>query len=310
MMIDDRDSAKRCPGLLEQARAVIDGLRNSAKSTDSVERAIDEHNLQSTRNEATFMSKMWRHMIREVREVRITSKEGENDKSEWVTQTWRHDHLDHNLDADFQSSSIPVLDVGNDPKRMNLYLNANPKVKNPKPDMTFGLLRSAFTEDQQHVNRRYSNYTELSQGLYHAFFVVEGKGSGGTMEQAKNQACRGAAAVVNAMKHLIAVSNGGAVANGVDPRLMAFSLAMVPTVVYINVHWAEVSAKGTFFYMQTLERYFLENENDQKRIRHDVDNILDWGTLTRKNMVCDILDTIKERLVAEGSERASKKTKP
>ena len=99
---------------------------------------------------------------------------------------------------------------------------------------------SAFTAEENIVNRIYSQFTAVSPGMYHTFFVVEGKGSGGSLEAAENQSCRAGAAAVNAMKQLISLNNDiviadGAIANStaaddVDKQSIVFSLSMVPVI--------------------------------------------------------------------------------
>ena len=308
LLIGDVDAAERCSSLIEEAKEVLKGHRNSAMKTVSLKKAAATYGRLKQRNETTFMIEMWKHFIKEAREVAeeicvdtSSSQDDQNNRREWISRTWAQDNLDYNYDQEFKENSIPTVEVGNDPQRIEsrtAALSSCPKLKNPKPDMAFGLTKSAFTTFQRDTNIQYSNLAQVSPGILHTFFVVEGKGTGGSLQQARNQACRAGAAVVSVTRQLIAISCHNVIDTGVDPRTMAFSLAMTPSTAHISVHWAETTKEGeTFYHMQFLEGYILEKSEDIRALRHDIDNILDWGVLNRKTKICEILDKIKERTI-------------
>ena len=90
---------------------------------------------------------------------------------------------------------------------------------------------------------------------------------------------------------------------GPDMTTPVFSLAVTPNVISLLVHWAEVDEGGqTWYHTSHVFTYALENPGVGKDLRHDLDNLLDWGTLNRKAEVVKTLNVIADGY-AKGSLR-------
>lgn len=78
-----------------------------------------------------------------------------------------------------------------------------------------------------------------------------------------------------------------------DETSFSFSLAIVPTKAHLFVNWAEVTPNAKaptqppyiLWQMNTIESYDLEKQAAWPELRRDLDNVLDWGTLTRKRQL-------------------------
>ena len=159
-------------------------------------------------NEMTFLVNVWTKFLpaEDSRLVKTTA-DGELEDVEaaiqWIETAWEKDHLRCNWDADFTQKSIPPL-INLDPVLKSLTDNA-PRVKNPKPDLTYGLLQNAFSGDEQEVNRK--KKADLSVSMVHPFFVVEAK-LDRPFTEAENQCARGGAAMVRLKRKFDELAEG------------------------------------------------------------------------------------------------------
>lgn len=74
---------------------------------------------------------------------------------------------------------------------------------NPRPDLIFGLLRKKHplaieTQIPPHLHE----LLEIAPGMHHAFLIIEGKSHSGSSAKAENQARRGGATLVKALRSL------------------------------------------------------------------------------------------------------------
>lgn len=63
---------------------------------------------------------------------------------EWVKKAWIKDNLKYNWNVDFSTGSIPPVEFGEDIPEALIKIIL--KVKNPKLDLTYGLMKEAFTK--------------------------------------------------------------------------------------------------------------------------------------------------------------------
>jgi hypothetical protein len=283
LLIGEVDALTRYPEVLFRAKSIINGHRSSGMKPESQAKIITARNRFQMKNEDTFVERLWKLLLREERE----RNQGDSNDS-WALEPWDKDFLDYNLNKDFRTGSVPIRNA-KDPVSMQL-LESLPRLKTPKPDMAYGLANLAFTKQEQELNECYSSVTELSESLFHTFFIVECKSHRGTLEEAETQASGGGAALVCANRRFNAIA-GPNPSQGADLNSFVFSLAMTPSVAKLYVHWAgtvEIEEKGstdgldTMYHMHRVAAYILDEEDHLKKLRHDIDNILDWGTLERK----------------------------
>lgn len=84
-----------------------------------------------------------------------------------------------------------------------------------------------------------------------------------------------------------------------DLDSFAFSLVLVPAMASLYVHWAELRDDDRpIFHMSFMEQYRLLKGRDLEKLRHDINNILDWGTLKRKTEILKFMAPIETQMKA------------
>ena len=165
----------------------------------------------------------------------------------------------------------------------------------------------------------------MSTTLYHAFFVLECRNDR-RIEDAENQAIRGGAAIVYAKRMFITIPDraealpssdlwspadlnaaldlphtlNSDVEGKADVDSVAVSLPLVPSLAHLYVHWAEITSTETnvVYHISLVKPYALLIDADLKGLRYDMSNILDWGTLARKEEIKKRMAEVKVRTEA------------
>lgn len=265
-----------------------------------------------------------------------TTADGELEDEEgairWIETAWKKDHLRCNWNADFTRGSVPPL-INLDPV-LKIHTEKAPRVKNPKPDLTYGLLQAAFSKNEQDINDEHG--ADLSVGIVHPFFVVEAKIAERSPAEAENQYARGGAAMVRLKRKFNSLAEGtykdkeaqhgedgdhlaGQMSHNkeevpidhyrTDTKSFAFSLALIPQFATMLLHWAEeaFSKEGKLltinWHAAHVAQYLLRDSAPWIELHRDIDNVLDWGTLTRKQELKELCNKIWER------EQSNKKPK-
>ena len=286
MPMEDRAALRRHPEILQWAQEVQKGQRNSAMEPASEQKLADRRLAYEQSNEDTFIRQFMTALLRDKRERKV----GEV----WQEIGWAQDGLMEAWQKSFQRDCIPQIEVPDEVTKK--VLGANPRIKDPKPDITYGISSNLFSANQMTVNRLYCSQAGICPGeLWHPFCIVEAKMKG-TIQEAEYQCVRGGAALVNAARQLKYHSGTDILTDGPDMDTAMFSLAVITTSVVLHVHWAEVVDGKTLFHMHHVYTYALANQGVGSQLRHDLDNILDWGTLTRKIQITEMLDSISIRV--------------
>ena len=239
--------------------------------------------------------------------------ENEKEAIQWIETAWEKDHLKCNWGTDCVRGSVPPLVVLDN--NLRIYTDHAPRVKNPKPDLAYGLKHTALSEQEQRVNHDYG--ATLSPYMDHPFFIVEAKNAENGLYEAANQCARGGAAMVRLMRKFNMLAEGtfkdyesqqGKNKDGndltnqtsqnkekipidhyqTDAKSFAFSLAIHPSDATMFVHWAEeaFSKEGKLltinWHASHISHYWLQEEEPWIELHRDIDNILDWGVLARR----------------------------
>ncbi|KAL2056814.1 hypothetical protein ABVK25_003209 [Lepraria finkii] len=140
----------------------------------------------------------------------------------------------------------------------------------------------------------------ISKGIWHSGLIVEAK-TAGIIELVECQRARVGAALVNATRGLLKASGASIDTPGADLKSNVFSIALVPTCANLYIHWAEVIKDGQMrFYIYLGGTYTLRDDEELKKLRHNVNNVLDWISLTRKDRLKKLLAAIRTKLESEG----------
>ncbi|KAL8705189.1 MAG: hypothetical protein Q9201_001689 [Fulgogasparrea decipioides] len=274
---------------LEEAKELVVSERLSAIAAKSIERMKATYSTYKLFNEATFLVEFWKVLINESRLV----KEGKADPP--VSVPWLQDHVAVSRDQLFRSDCLPELPPA-EPMELELF-KVLPKIALPKPDLCYGLLPSRWCSKQQlDVINRYARYTMPDNQLVLPWFVVEGKSNNGNLEEAAVQASRAGATLCASFRKLDEIAGSAFKGDGPDCRSYVYSLVLSPRYARINVHWVMVeSGHAVDYHLHILRDYKTYKSTDWSDLRRDVDNILDWGAIKRKNMVLGMLSDILAR---------------
>ena len=306
MPVDDDAAIERHPQVLDWAEEIQGGERQFAMKPESEKKLRQLRRQHERSNELTFTHRLFVALIQSKR-----NKETEN-MEEWPLVEWDQDGLMEAWDVLFHRNSIPAISTPDEATAR--VLAKYPRIKNPKPDITFGLQEKEFSTDLMTVNRLFWAQAGICPAeVWHPFLIVEAKMKG-TIEEAEYQCVRGGAALVNAARLLRYLAGGDLRKPGPDLDTPVFSLAVIPSQIVLHVHWAEVDTAGeTWFHMHHVNTYSVKLPKEGIRLRHDLNNILDWGTQIRKMEVNAILTqintavqngTVKELSDLPGSEVA------
>ena len=169
------------------------------------------------------------------------------------------------------------------------------KINTPVPDLAYGLRDKAFTKAELAFNITYDTIARLSPDMNYPFFLVEFKSHKGSIEEAQNQACRGGAAVMSAMRKLKKMAGLDDLNAEGDKRRMVFTMAMVPSQAQLYVHWAETISKDEdVYHMNLVMTYALQDEDSVPQLKKGAYNILEWGIYSRKNYIKELISKVKE----------------
>ncbi|KAI4100810.1 MAG: hypothetical protein LQ345_007434, partial [Seirophora villosa] len=289
------------PALQERADQITASERNSAMRPESAKRLERLRQWYQDSNENTLMVKWWTKLFKDERDVRVEETQEEtpdvSDLSEefWASQSWDIDGLDESWDKEFRKDSLPKLDLTDRPAA-RLVVEQNERVKNPKPDICFGVRKDVFTIEQQDVNNLYTQYAGISKHIRHPACIVEGK-LNQTMDEVQAQCCRGGAALLYATRKMMDASGADVYKPGADLDSFVFSLALIPSTATLFMHWAEVKGgKRVLYHMNDVTIYHLRKDIAKAQLRHDLNNILEWMLYERLPWIKTILDAIHKRL--------------
>ena len=295
LVIEDDQALERCLEIKDKALEIIQGDRNSGMQPGSNEEIQELRKIFATGNELTFLVELWGSLLHKTRTVRQLDPQG---RIEWIKRAWRKDCLRTNWGADFLRDSVPAIQKPDD-KVLAKLLESLPRIQNPRPDLTYGLGQEAFDETERRIMHTCNKFTVLSADLYHGFFLVEVKSAEGTIEDAENQCCRGGAALVHAriQFNAQATMEHESPPMGADLQSIAFTLALVPSKAHMFVHWAEIRNTDIVYHMNLVNSYDFRSLSCDgfAQLRYDIDNVLDWGTLRRKQEIKNVCKEIAKK---------------
>ncbi|KAL9012190.1 MAG: hypothetical protein Q9173_003027 [Seirophora scorigena] len=163
----------------------------------------------------------------------------------------------------------------------------------PKPDVTFGYAEDALQAD--HLRRLCAWYPAalvLEQAPWFPYFVVEWKGKGGTMREARIQARRDAAAGIDTLYKFYQAAGNGAPS---VPMTCIFSLCVDSTTADYWLHWRHVDAEGKVSYQgERVSSALLHDDEMVFRLRGCILKTLDWARGQRLASIRNTLQLVQQ----------------
>jgi hypothetical protein len=181
---------------------------------------------------------------------------------------------------------------------------ANPyHISTPKPDITVGLVHTAFTErHQQRLVNHQASGSILSDphaaemGVRFPFLVVEAKGLSvnGSLVSAQNQAAVSGACMLRILRDLDEATHSS-LSSPLSPPL-CFSIVTEGPVHELWVHFEHNRA----FHMESLRTWRTTRPHDADELVHFLANIMNWGRGRFRQSVAERLNNAPEHAVFGG----------
>ena len=257
------------------------------------------------------MFNLMRAMKGESRSVpkRELAPEEKEEQKNWIQQEFTKDHLRMRFNIDFTKGSVPGISSTNNPQR-DAILAQVPRLSNPRPDVVFSLYRTAFPLEMQDLFRHLGCNLN-GPDAYHVFALIKCKCLNASIQEAENQILTGGSSAVSRRRiynHGVAVKRirGNCVPSQLSPDARGTSSArpsppmIAPTDIESGpkpdldswiftfavaadqaksfVNWCLVNPSGELhWHMHLLNVYSFNKAADIALLRHDLDNVLDWG---------------------------------
>ncbi|KAL8706840.1 MAG: hypothetical protein Q9225_007901, partial [Loekoesia sp. 1 TL-2023] len=222
----------------------------------------------------------------EAGEVADTDQDGEDTEDNttpgyrYLLREWEDDGILTAVGEEFHKGFLPSPF----PPDLVKAMSKHDGMSNAKPDRCYGLMPSLFPAPSIPVYKDPETMQMISllDGVWHAFFIIEGKSNGGVLAAAQNQVRRGGATLVHSLRMWLATIGVPDVAPGPDDRTHVFSAALIPDMIEIWVHWAEVLENGLVHYhMDLLDGARFRADDQVPVIRRVIHSILAWGCTER-----------------------------
>ncbi|KAM0794016.1 hypothetical protein BDR22DRAFT_49340 [Usnea florida] len=186
-------------------------------------------------------------------------------------------------------------------------------LSDPKPDWIYGMQPDTKWAPGTAPSQRTRELISLGFKVSHPSFVIEGKGFGGVMDEARNQALRDGSALVNArMAFNDAARDTASIPRPVGPDFdsYCFSSTWNTEMAELWVHWYQTLTVGEpgLFHMHLLGEFLTRRYVETSKFRSAVHNILDWMIYVDVPKRKALLPIIKAREDAEVTNRKSAKS--
>ena len=201
-------------------------------------------------------------------------------------------------------------------------------MEDPKSDVAFGIYETAFSLHRREIlNNHYCNLTGLR--LYGVFFAIEAKCMNASIEDAENQCLRSVCAMVSTIRRLnqaadparkvAAAATASASSSSAplptssltmvypeaDMDSFAFTLAVGSQCanMFVNRALGMDSEDTVQWHMHCLQAYSFRKPDDLNHLRHDMNNVLDWGLSARKDKIINCCTNICDSEIIQQSRK-------
>ncbi|KAL8955133.1 MAG: hypothetical protein Q9193_006893, partial [Seirophora villosa] len=198
MFEDNGSELRRFPELIAEVDRIISAKRKSNATRKEFEDFQATFQLYRNQNEATVLAAVLPCIIKDDRTVLIPSKD-HSQEAVWESVKFFNEGIMIILDREFKKGYVPYR---NGIEEVDVQLVAQmTKLKdrgmaNPKPDRTFGIRRDKYRFPPGfQMPEEIRDFLEVLPEMHLPFLIIEGKAEGGGSAEARNQACRGGAAL-------------------------------------------------------------------------------------------------------------------
>ena len=209
----------------------------------------------------------------------------------YASKEWFDDGVFAVMDQDFRHDLLPHRYID---QQLAAAMRKDDSMLTPRPDRCYGLVTDLIpTPEDARLNPELRALIQACPNLSHSFFIIEGKSNRGMKIEAENQARRGGASLVNAMRQLLAkIGEPYMTRDGVDDRNFIFSATLSPGLIGIWVHWVELINGRHTFHMSRLTSLASDNEHQIPEIRKIINNIMSWGCYLKAIRLQDLHEKV------------------
>ncbi|KAM0800639.1 hypothetical protein BDR22DRAFT_242361 [Usnea florida] len=282
--------------------------RSSGVRPESSQRFSARYDFYKDKNEATFKREMLNLIVKDEFQILIKEADGESGA---VYESY--DTFDNGLVSEYEQplrrEYMPHQygGLGLTKNQIAAKLQAD-GMTNPVPDALWGFKSSVLPPLPPGVilGTETAELVSVIPGIEWTQFLIEVKPDGGSMETARNQACRGGATLVHAARRVLK-KTGRTEAVGPDWDTYVYSVTMDADLMEWWVNWAEVREDGqVMFYMDYIQAVVFRDEHALQKMRGPIHNILQWALLTRLPNVIErypaIYDAERTAMLAKGAK--------
>ncbi|KAL8710379.1 MAG: hypothetical protein Q9220_004980 [cf. Caloplaca sp. 1 TL-2023] len=294
MYQDNGSELARFPKLRDEAVKILSRKRESSATREDFQQFMTEFQFYENQNEDTLLEMLVPYVIRQDRKI-LVPKHG-SEEAAFESVKFFNSGIATIVNREFTRGWVPFRQ-GRDQVDKELVAQmkklGDKGMSNPKPDRAYGMRRNLydFPSDFQ-MPAEILDFLEVLPKVNFIFLILEGKSESGSAAEARNQACRGGAALIHAHRLLLDFL-GEKDTVGADHRTFVFSTTVVESTVKIWLHWAEVREHALpIYHMSQVVSRVVDDEQLFRQTRIFLHNILDWGAIDRFDELRSVYDLI------------------
>ncbi|KAL8690144.1 MAG: hypothetical protein Q9218_004343 [Villophora microphyllina] len=284
LIYDDDAAADAHPEVIRRANEILNVKHPFDMQPASVAKLKKTIKELAVMPENTSFNKIWPLVFKDKRHVQKDD--------DWEEKEFEEDGLFVHEDVRFKTGTYTALDFSSHPNKA--AASHMPRIKDPKPDRSYGLKESEFTEDELNTLGQCEPYDSVQTGLFLGFAAVEFKGPADGIAEAEDQAQRSGSTMSEATRQFY---HWGGMrdlnAPGAVVEAMVFSVAMNVQGARMFVNWPLVRpGKSMQYHMTFLYSYDFKKEPDMISLRRHWNCVMDWGLLQRKHQIKSMMPVI------------------
>ncbi|KAL8869492.1 MAG: hypothetical protein Q9174_004233 [Haloplaca sp. 1 TL-2023] len=292
------------PDVKEAVEKVLKNDSTVEMTPDSAKKALNAIESNDRMAEGAYVDQVWHLIFRKTRKVNINGNLSE--------RHWTDDGLATIPSQPFLEGTVSDLILTKEErKQLEKHI---PRLMKPKPDLCFGLHESLFTRAEVTRLSPAEKWVCIQEGLFFPFALMEFKGADGTLADAEDQALRGGSTLVDAARQFHHLAGGLDLESpGADAENIVFSVCMTTCIANIHIHWRLIEDSDyQGYHMNKVRSYDLSDEEQLKKLRRGVENIMTWGLFERKDRIKNMLPDFPakaERVMENDEKHKDKKLK-